>query len=495
MDNNETIFQKLTKAIVDRVVGSMSSRLKSLGQRINGSGSTPSPRSSLMDRMTDLWRQRTPANSQNQQPNPSNSPSASPARASLLDKVLGTLDKATAHAKSILDGAISKAERWITSTPQRLKAGLRSLGNASGGGMQPKGPLSTPGARRRRTRRIRMVAWGRAKQAWQQIKATWAARRSIARQQRSGAIPYDPGQLERTSVRGIVLGEQFRQTRAKLGASVGRLMKRTGLDYFGLRSRQTLAARLVKKNRIRLNRIKRKIFRAGGVATPAMAAERAVAEKRLASSQLLLSRSTTAASVALGTLTKTAAGTAVAVASFPFVMKAMGDSQVERNRSSTQFSLTMTDAMGRYDIQTQHLNMLKAQQTAQTGKELVDSQIKLREAMIKLEIPLANLVNMLMTRGVNAATKLLEGAQQTGENLVNGNFSPMDLLQWHPIVQLAKLDLEMLGFKFGDANPAPKARPPVPKQNPDLPDPIGDMRKLMDARRRDGAVRPIKPLR
>ena len=469
--NEDTLFGRLTKAIVDRVVGSMATRLQKLGQRISSgsqreSDSTaaptglvgrlvqrasakptsdsgrqawllrepkrptpvPVPQDNMITRYTAkdfnagrhkrwveehaAWQASEPkravasqsrsrravvaASLSASQASGTVSPSANP---TLLDRVLGTMQRTSTGAKRILDSAIMKAESWITSAPQRMRATLTAPS------AKRKGPRSTPGARRLRTKRVRGVMLGRAKQAWGQIKSVRAA-------QRNGSIPYDRGQLEKQSLSSIVSAEKSKQSRAawlertvnERGQVVtrGRLVnmaKRTGLDFFAKRQNRTRAAGLVKRAKVRLNNARRRVAKASGAATPQMRAAVTSAAGRLAKAQGMLAKTTMLASGSLGQLAKTGVGAITALHAFPYAMKKLGESRVEQLREASQYSSRLMTAMARYDIQDRQLTMRGAVNTSGSASRTVDATAGLKES---LQGPLENL-STITNAGVEAA--------------------------------------------------------------------------------------------
>jgi len=519
--NEDSLFGRLTKAIVDRVVGSFSERLTKLGRQIMTQRSDGPQTTGLIGRIArrqsqqrdggnghemeaDNQRRMNAARSRQAssgiditfkaEPKGGatrrvSTPVASPAATStaspgLFNRAVTTIQKTATGAKNALDSAIMKAESWITSAPQRMRATLTAPGT------KRKGPLSTPGARRLRTKRVRGVMLGRAKQAWSQIKSIRAA-------QRNGSIPYDRGQLEKQSLSSIVSAEKSKQSRAswfertvnKNGQVVTRgrlvnLAKRTGLDFFAKRQNRTRAAGLVKRSKVKLNNARRRVAKAGGTATPQMRAAVTSAAGRLAQAQGMLAKTTMLASGSLGQLAKTSVGAAGSLASFPFAMKQIGERQLESNRGSSHFSAKTAEAFGRYDLQTHRLEMLRSAGTADSSKDLVDSQMKLREAMIKLEIPITNFLNTIVGKGLGAAQKVAEAdmwmfnqAQNAVAEgaawMIGGNDAVNALRDGNRAIQLGREQV----------------------QKRDFPDPLRDAEKIIMERRKDRPMPPIRPLK
>ena len=459
--NEDSLFGRLTKAIVDRVVGSFSERLTKLGRQIMTPRSDGPQTTGLIGRIArrqsqqrdggnghemeaDNQRRMNAARARQASSgiditfkaepkggatrrvsNPVASPAATSSAANpaatstaspgLFNRAVTTIQKTATGAKNALDSAIMKAESWITSAPQRMRATLTAPSS------KRKGPLSTPGARRLRTKRVRGLMLGRSKQAWGWLKRIRAERRSIAQQHRSGSLPNDLGQLEKQSLSSIVSAEKSKQSRAswfertvnERGQVVSRgrlvnLAKRTGLDFFAKRQNRTRAAGLVKRAKVRLNNARRRVAKASGAATPQMRAAVTSAAGRLAQAQGMLAKTTMLASGSLGQLAKTGVGAITALHAFPYAMKKLGESRVEQLREASQYSSRLMTAMARYDIQDRQLTMRGAVNTSGSASRTVNATMGLRESLQGPLEDLASITNTGVTAAVNSATTLNE---------------------------------------------------------------------------------------
>lgn len=168
-----------------------------------------------------------------------------------------------------------------------------------------------------------------------------------------------------------------------------------------------------------------------------------------------------------------------AMNTLPFAVKSLAGRQVEQNRELSPFSMQLHRAQGQYDLQSRQIEIQRARETGESAAKLVESQMKLREAMLKLEIPLTVMSNKMLTQAA-------EGASFLGN--VNANF-------WNNIAW-GLTGMEPFPQEKGRGDPA-NAKD-VAKKNADANTGrrmLEDAMKANEARMKDKATPPIRPLR